>query len=92
MAIIIYFIFSLVFLVLGSLIVASSKSVLKLSLRYDDICPLNQQCNLKFKIEEDLQGPILLAYKLTDFYQNHRLYILEASYEQLANMPVSSNI
>ena len=36
------------------------------------------------KSKEIITGPVYLYYKLTNFYQNHRLYILSRSPKQLA--------
>ena len=32
-------------------------------------------CSLRFSIENDLTPPVLLYYRLTQFYQNHRRYV-----------------
>lgn len=31
-----------------------------------------------------MEGPVLVYYRLVDFYQNHRMFIKSRSYEQLA--------
>lgn len=33
------------------------------------------QCILEFKLEENLEPPVLFFYHLTNFYQNHRRYV-----------------
>uniref|UniRef100_A0A0X3PPP3 Cell cycle control protein 50A n=1 Tax=Schistocephalus solidus TaxID=70667 RepID=A0A0X3PPP3_SCHSO len=43
------------------------------------ICP----CELKFTITEPIKGPVYVFYGLTNFYQNHRRYILSRDDNQL---------
>lgn len=33
------------------------------------------QCTIRFNVPADLQPPVFLYYKLTNFYQNHRRYV-----------------
>jgi len=40
-------------------------------------------CILSFSIEEDIKPPVLLYYRLTNFYQNHRRYVKSLDIEQL---------
>lgn len=37
--------------------------------------PNTTVCSLQFDIEDDLHPPVLLYYRLTNFYQNHRRYV-----------------
>ncbi|KAF2397086.1 Lem3/Cdc50 [Trichodelitschia bisporula] len=40
-------------------------------------------CALQFDIEHDLKPPVLLYYRLTNFYQNHRRYVKSFDQQQL---------
>jgi hypothetical protein len=42
-----------------------------------------QVCRLQFDIENDLTPPILLYYRLTNFFQNHRRYVNSFDQDQL---------
>ncbi|KAK8179375.1 CDC50 family protein-like protein [Phyllosticta citribraziliensis] len=40
-------------------------------------------CSLQFDIENDIGPPVLMYYRLTDFYQNHRRYVKSEDATQL---------
>lgn len=42
------------------------------------------RCTVSFTLPVDLQPPVMLYYKLTNFYQNHRKYTKSLDYKQLA--------
>lgn len=42
----------------------------------------SQQCQLRFDLEK-MEGPVFLYYSLTNFYQNHRLYVKSLESKQL---------
>lgn len=44
---------------------------------------LTDVCSLRFDIENDLTPPILMYYRLSNFYQNHRRYVKSFDQEQL---------
>ena len=46
-------------------------------------------CQLQFQIPNDLQPPVLLYYRLTNFYQNHRRYVKSVSENQLRGDAIS---
>jgi hypothetical protein len=48
------------------------------------------RCNIVFTIPMQLNTPIFLYYKLTNFYQNHRKYVKSLSYNQLKGQDISS--
>ncbi|KAI1056125.1 hypothetical protein LB507_002647 [Fusarium sp. FIESC RH6] len=43
----------------------------------------NPRCHLKFTIPEEMGPPVLFYYHLTNFYQNHRRYVLSFDSDQL---------
>ena len=45
-------------------------------------------CTLKFTIPNDLKPPVLLYYRLTNFYQNHRRYVKSLNTDQLKGKAV----
>lgn len=48
------------------------------------------QCTLEFNIPEDMNPPVLLYYRLTNFYQNHRRYVKSFEPEQLKGTAVDN--
>jgi hypothetical protein len=54
--------------------------------------PVGQQaqCIIQFDVPADLPNPVLLYYKLTNFYQNHRRYVKSLDSNQLKGKFVSS--
>jgi hypothetical protein len=49
------------------------------------------QCILQFEVPADLEPPVLLYYKLTNFFQNHRRYVKSFNSDQLKGKPVSND-
>ncbi|KAK6356989.1 hypothetical protein TWF718_001322 [Orbilia javanica] len=50
----------------------------------------NTLCTLKFQVEADMTAPVLLYYRLTNFYQNHRRYVKSVNEEQLRGEAVGA--
>jgi len=50
-----------------------------------------QQCIIEFDVPADLEPPVLLYYKLTNFFQNHRRYVKSFNSNQLKGEAVSNN-
>jgi len=48
-----------------------------------------EHCNLQFEVAADMDGPIYYFYRLTNFYQNHRRYVLSFNEEQIEGKAVS---
>ncbi len=48
-------------------------------------------CSLLFNIPNDLKPPVLLYYRLTNFYQNHRRYVKSLDSDQLRGTAVKNN-
>lgn len=51
---------------------------------------LQQTCLIQFNLPKDLKPPIYLYYKLTNFYQNHRKYVVSYDISQLQGHAVSA--
>lgn len=81
--IITFFAVGIVFLPIGIAIVVSSNSVIEITYRYDHICALNTTCNFNITITDNMDPPIYVYYKLSNYYQNHRRYVKSRSDEQL---------
>ncbi len=47
-------------------------------------------CSLQFNIPDNLKPPVLLYYRLTNFYQNHRRYVKSLDSNQLKGTAVSN--
>jgi hypothetical protein len=66
------------------------KRALNTSVTYADsqvTVPNTNKCFVVFSIEHDLKPPVLLYYQLTNFYQNHRRYLVSFDANQLAGQP-----
>ncbi|KAG8809994.1 hypothetical protein FRC17_003145, partial [Serendipita sp. 399] len=48
------------------------------------------QCRLRFELPDDLQKPVFLYYKLTNFFQNHRRYVQNLDKDQLKGKAVDA--
>ena len=48
-------------------------------------------CTLQFDIPNDLEPPVLLYYRLTNFYQNHRRYVKSLDTDQLNGKVISNS-
>ena len=48
-------------------------------------------CSLEFNIPSDLKPPVLLYYRLTNFYQNHRRYVKSLDSDQLKGTAVKNS-
>jgi len=78
-----------VFLLTGGLLVRAAGQVLEVEVAYDcrngtteprvDEMP----CFVDFEVPDDMEPPVYVYYKLTDYYQNHKLYVRSRDDEQL---------
>lgn len=53
--------------------------------------PVERTCQIVFNIPTDMGAPVYMFYKLTNFYQNHRRYVLSFSESQLNGKPLTAN-
>lgn len=47
-------------------------------------------CELRFSVPAPMRGPVLLYYRLTNYYQNQRLYVRSVVWEQLAGQALTA--
>ena len=50
-----------------------------------------RQCVLRFDVPAEMDPPVLLYYKLTNFYQNHRRYVKSLDQNQLRGDHVTAD-
>eukprot|EP00012_Vannella_robusta_P013539 CAMPEP_0206200608 /NCGR_PEP_ID=MMETSP0166-20121206/10985_1 /ASSEMBLY_ACC=CAM_ASM_000260 /TAXON_ID=95228 /ORGANISM="Vannella robusta, Strain DIVA3 518/3/11/1/6" /LENGTH=235 /DNA_ID=CAMNT_0053618987 /DNA_START=108 /DNA_END=812 /DNA_ORIENTATION=- len=63
--------------------VSASFAKESLTYRYDNLCDLNRKCTFRFELEEDLEAPVYLYYRIEGFYQAYRKYYGSRSFSQL---------
>ncbi|XP_038622264.1 cell cycle control protein 50C-like isoform X2 [Tachyglossus aculeatus] len=81
---------------MGILLILSAKSVQEIEINYTEICSncskLRENssnfekecdCSIPFSISKKMKGNVFLYYKLHNFYQNHRRYVISRSDAQL---------
>lgn len=81
----IFFSASLLFYTFGFPLYVLSENVIEVSKRYDDICPINSKCTITLDVDKKIPEPVFIYYQLSNYYQNHRLYVRSRSYTQLHN-------
>ncbi len=74
------------FIPIGVVLLRASDSVVSVEARYDDICGAAATCSVSVTVPEDMEAPVYLYYKLTNFFQNHRRYVMSRSDTQLAGL------
>ena len=80
-----YTIFFLIFITIGIILIVFSNEIKEIEIKYNEICKdyKNKECQIDFKIPEDMDCPIYIYYKLYGFYQNSRRYMKSRSQNQL---------
>jgi hypothetical protein len=92
--IVIFLIIGIIFVPVGTSLLASSKKIYEKTITYDgdntdvDGCKIKETnsglpCTINFNIDEDVSGPVYVYYALENFYQNHRRYVKSRSSLQL---------
>jgi len=77
-----------VFLAIGAIMYTASQTVVQYeSEQYHNLGPLNSTVYFDIPVAKHMKAPVFVYYKLTNFYQNHRLYVSSVSDEQLYNYP-----
>lgn len=79
------------FLCLGAPVTKSSGDAVEQAVRYDNRCPEDgSACEVDVVVEEAMEAPVYLYYRLTNFHQNHRRYVKSRSDPQLRGESVDS--
>ena len=81
--IIFYILFAIIFIAIGILLLAYSGKIVSIEYEYHKECEGLVDCEISFKIEKDMERPILIYYKLDGFFQNLRRYVKSKSLTQL---------
>ena len=86
LGIVLYFICGIICLILGIVFYLVLNEAPYYETRYDNLdeCKIGQTCDVIIDVKKKMTGKIYLQYKLTKFYQNHRLYKSSVSESQLA--------
>lgn len=80
-------------IVLGVCVLLTSQSITECKKKYSDPASVDNPVKIRLQITSEdcstksaasIEGPVYLYYRLTDFYQNHRLYLMSRSTKQLA--------
>jgi hypothetical protein len=86
-----FFIMSAIFLGIGIPMIIMSNQIVEVRARYDNMCTINSNCTLTFQIPSNMQAPVFVYYELNNYYQNHRLYAISVSPEQLSGSTPSAS-
>jgi len=82
---------SILAILLGILFVVSSTYATQTKVyRYDNICELHTRCTLRFEIEEDMDPPVYMYYRLENYYAAHRRYFKSVNDPQLMDKNVNT--
>mmetsp|Transcript_2198 Transcript_2198/g.3670 ORF Transcript_2198/g.3670 Transcript_2198/m.3670 type:complete len:318 (+) Transcript_2198:37-990(+) len=75
----------LIFILVGVLLFYTSASTQDFVFRYDQNCTQydGASCQITLNVEEDMEAPVYVYYRLTNFYQNHRRYVKSRDDQQL---------
>lgn len=68
---------------LGAPAASSGANAARQTVRYDDQCAGRAVCEVDVVLEQDMAAPVFVAYRLTNFFQNHRRYVKSRSDPQL---------
>jgi len=75
-----FLVVGIIFIPIGIVIQTASNNIFEMEQDYQDEA---NYATLNFDIAQDVELPIFLYYKLTNFYQNHRRYVKSRSDAQL---------
>lgn len=49
------------------------------------------KCSVKFKVDQDMEGPVYLLYNIKNVYTNHRRFLNSYNTDQLAGKAISAD-
>jgi hypothetical protein len=85
----IFTLFAIVFFAIGVAQTLTVSGLQVFEVRYDNECGTEANCSVDLAVGSDLVGPLVLYYRLTNFYQNHRRYVTSRAADQLRGDYVS---
>lgn len=73
------------FIIIGAIMLQTSSQIVEVIQRYDQqaTCTIGSFCTVTVDITQDMPQPVYMYYRLTNFHQNHRLYVKSRSDPQL---------
>ncbi|KAM7539939.1 hypothetical protein Aperf_G00000023963 [Anoplocephala perfoliata] len=93
-----FYVVAILFIPLGAVFLVTSNGVTEISIGYTHCSSATGNtcseeikkpdaseciCTLQFNLTEDIQGPLYVFYGLTNFFQNHRRYVMSRDDDQL---------
>ena len=81
--IIVLLLIGLTFTVIGGIILGTTSDLIETKTRYDKSCDGNRTCSVTLNVPSKMQGPVYFYYQLTNYYQNHRRYVMSRADNQL---------
>jgi len=86
-----FFIIGIVFIPIGAILLVQSNNIVEIVKQYDDHCSIPPtQCNITITIPNRVAGPVYAYYGLTNYNQNHRIYVASRSDTQLRGKSIES--
>jgi len=64
-------------------IIFASLATETVAYRYDNVCEHNHKCTFRFEVEEKMEKPVYLYYRMENYYQGYRRYVSSRSDRQL---------
>ena len=80
-----FFLFGIIFIIIGVFISSLSKQIVERSFRYDHLRTYyNASIKVPIRLDKTIKKPIMVYYQIDGFYQNHRRYVKSKDDEQLS--------
>lgn len=82
--------FGIILIIVGAILFYYSKKTKEILIQYESKCLIiGEKCKVLFQLNEVFPKPIIIAYELSDYYQNLRYYVKSKSDKQLAGQDLS---